>query len=144
MTICERVKRLGLPLGEYAVFGSGLLEVWGIRKASDLDIIVTPELYDRLKQQGWQEGVDTQQEVQFKCLQKEGADVTTVQDKPTHGDYLPDRVQLIKEAVIINGVPFVRVEEVIACKKAYNRPKDLADITAIEKYLEVHKGQDIY
>ena len=121
MTIFERVKKYNLPLGEYAVFGSSLLEVWGIRKANDLDIIVTPELFERLRQDNtWQDDSGDG----YALLTKGEADVTTVQDKPTHGDYLPDRIRLIKEAPIINGTPFVKIEEVIACKKAYNRPKD--------------------
>ena len=127
-------------MGEYAVFGSSLLDVWGIRKANDLDIIVTPELYNHLKEEGWEE----RQAHGFTMLVKDDADVSTVQDKPTDGDYCPDRLQLIKDAVIINGVPFVRAEEVLACKKAYNRSKDLEDIKAIEDYINDHEGQDVY
>ena len=74
----------------------------------------------------------------FEILKKGDADVTTVQDKPTDGSYCPDRVQLIKDAQIINGVPFVRIEEVIACKKDYDRPKDREDIKNLEEYLAKH------
>jgi hypothetical protein len=130
MDIFARVKKFNLPLGEYAVFGSALLEVWGLRNAADLDIIVTPKLYKRLKAEGWEE----KQANGFTILSKEDADVTTVQDKPTDGDYNPDRIQLIKEATIINGVPFVKIEEVIACKTAYNRFKDIEDIRLIKNY----------
>jgi len=35
--------------------------------------------------------------------------------------YCPDRLQLIKDAVIINGGPFVRIEEVLACKSFLQR-----------------------
>lgn len=118
-------------MGEYAVFGSALLDVWGIRHAADLDIIATPELYDRLKKEGWEE----KQANGFPMLVKNDANVTTTQDRPTDGSYCPNRLQLIKDASIIEGVTFVRVEEVIACKKAYNRPKDIADIAALEKYM---------
>src|SRR3989344_3939178 len=107
MDIFDRVKKFNLPMGEYAVFGSSLLDVWGIRKANDLDIIATPELYNHLKEEGWEE----QQAHGFKMLVKDDANVSTVQDKPTDGSYCPDRLQLIKDAVVINGVPFVRVEE---------------------------------
>lgn len=131
MDIFERVKKFNLPLGEYAVFGSALLDVWSLRKAKDLDIIVTPELFEKLKKEGWEK----RQGNGFPILSKDDADVTTVQDKPTDGGYCPDRLQLIKDAEIINGVPFVRIEEVIACKKDYNRPKDIEDINMIENYL---------
>jgi hypothetical protein len=140
MDIFERVRKFNFPVGQYAVFGSGLLDVWGIRKAVDLDIIVTPELYNRLKKDGWQE----KQAHGFTMLIKDDANVTTVQDKPTDGDYNPDRYKLIKDAVLIKGISFVRVEEVIACKRAYNRQKDQDDIAAIENYVNSRKGQNLY
>lgn len=140
MNIFDRVKKYNLPLGQYAVFGSSLLEIWGIRRAADLDIIAAPELYQELKKDGWAE----RQAHGFPMLVRDEANVTTVQDKPTDGDYCPDRLQLIKDAVIINGVPFVRVEEVLACKRSYNRPKDLKDIAALEQYLRQHEGEDVY
>src|SRR3989338_7035700 len=119
MDIFERVKKLNFPIGEYAVFGSSLLDVWGIRKSNDLDIIVTPELFEHLRQDDtWEDDSGDD----YELLTKGEADVTTVQEKPTHGTYSPDRIKLIKNAAIINGVPFVRIEEVIACKKDYNRP----------------------
>lgn len=116
------------------------MDVWGIRKVNDLDIIVTPELYNHLKGEGWEE----QQAHGFTMLVKDNANVSTVQDRPTDGSYCPDRLQLIKDAVVINGVPFVRVEEVLACKKDYGRPKDLEDIKASEKYINDHEGEDVY
>ncbi|MEK7498074.1 MAG: hypothetical protein AAB656_04100 [Patescibacteria group bacterium] len=131
MKIFERVKKFNLPKGKYAIFGSALLDVWGLRSASDLDIIVTPELFEQLKNKGWEE----KQGNGFIILTKEDANVTTVQNKPTDGNYNPDRLQLIREATVINGIPFVRVEEVIACKTAYNRPKDLRDIKLLKDYL---------
>lgn len=132
MDIFKRIAKFKLPVGHYAVFGSALLDAWGLRKAADLDIIVTPQLYQQLKVAGWEE----LQAHGFTILTKEDANVTTVQEKPTDGDYFPDRLQLIQEAVYINGFPFVRVEEVIACKTAYNRPKDIADIAMLEAYLK--------
>lgn len=123
--------KFNLADGEYAVFGSALLDLWGLRRASDLDIIVTLEYFEKLRASGWEE----HQGNGFLILRKGEADVTTVQDSPTDGDYYPDRIKLIKEATIINEVPFVKVEEVIACKKAYNRSKDLRDIKLLEDYI---------
>jgi hypothetical protein len=51
--IVSRVKELNLPLGEYCVFGSGVLEIYGIRKAKDVDLLVTENLYNKLKKEGW-------------------------------------------------------------------------------------------
>ncbi len=134
MSIFERAKNVGLPLGQYALFGSSLLEVWGIRHANDLDIIVSRELFEKLKQdKTWIDDSGPG----YELLVKGEANVCTSGQTPP-GNYNPDREQLVKEAVVINGVPFVRIEEVIACKKDYGRQKDLDDIAAIEKYLAGH------
>ncbi len=138
--IFERIEKYNLPKSHYAVFGSALLEVFGIRKAADLDIIVTPELYKKLKTDGW----DEIQANGFAMLRKGEADVTTLQDEPTDGKYCPDRMKLIKDAVIINGLPFVRIEEVIACKTDYDREKDRVDILSIHKYIEIQGSNNIY
>ncbi|MEK7581883.1 MAG: hypothetical protein AAB488_00950 [Patescibacteria group bacterium] len=140
MNIFERVKKFNLPLGKYAVFGSALLDVWGIRKAADLDIIALPGLYQKLKIEGWQE----KKANGFHMLIKDDANVTTVQEKPTDGNYFPDRTRLVKQAIVINDVPFVKIEEVIACKRNYNRQKDIEDIKNIEKYLGGHKKSEWY
>jgi hypothetical protein len=132
MEILERVRKFNLPKEQYAVFGSALLDVWGLRTANDLDIIVTPELYEKLKAEGWQEKSGNG----FSILSKDDANVTTVQDRATDGNYNPNRLQLIREAIDINGIPFVKVEEVIACKTAYNRPKDINDIKMLREYLK--------
>lgn len=129
--IFERIRKFNLPHGQYAVFGSALLDVWGLRKAADLDIIATPELYERLKVEGWEE----QQANGFTLLNKSDANITTVQTEPTDGEYNPDRMELIRDAVYIDGIPFVKVEEVIACKTDYNRLKDKEDIKLLEEYL---------
>ena len=139
MDIFERIRKFNLPQGQYALFGSALLDVWGIRRAQDLDIIVMPELYEKLKKDGWKE----KNAHGFIMLLKDDANVTTIQQRATDGDYCPDRIQLIKDAIFIKGIPFVRIEEVIACKKAYNRQKDLADIISIEGYVNVH-NKDLY
>lgn len=134
--IFARIQKFNLPDGEYAVFGSALMDVMGIRPAKDLDIIATPELYQQLKTAGWPE----HQANGFTILRRGEADVTTVQDRPTDGDYHPDRRKLIKNAVVIEGCPFVRIEEVVACKTAYNREKDRTDIAKIKEYLVAHPG----
>jgi hypothetical protein len=134
MNIFSRIKKFNLPIGQYAVFGSALMDVWGLRQAGDLDIIVTPGLFEKLRNEGWEE----KQGNGFTILTKEDANVTTAQDRPTDGDYNPNRLKLIKDAIFIEETPFVRVEEVIACKTAYNRPKDLEDIKMIREYLSKH------
>jgi len=46
---------------------------------------------------------------------------------------------LIDGAEIIDGLPFVKLERVLAWKKLNTREKDLKDIEVIEKFLRTHK-----
>ena len=52
MDIFKKLKELNFPLGEYVLVGSGPLAARGIRKASDLDIAVTDELWQELINSG--------------------------------------------------------------------------------------------
>ena len=42
---------------------------------------------------------------------------------------------LIDDAERIDGLPFARLEDVLAWKRAYARPKDLDHVRLIERYL---------
>src|SRR4051812_37240321 len=53
--ILEKVKDLDLPPGEYVMFGSCPLAAAGIRKAGDIDMLVSDKLLDHLRREGWQE-----------------------------------------------------------------------------------------
>jgi len=44
----EKLRKLNLPLGKYAIFGSGILAIKNIRETSDLDIIAKKDLFDQL------------------------------------------------------------------------------------------------
>jgi hypothetical protein len=52
----QRVKELGLPAREYALFGSAPICVRGLKDCShDIDIIVTEDIWnDYLKKEGWE------------------------------------------------------------------------------------------
>ena len=125
-----KVKTLGFTLGTYAVFGSGPLVVHQIREVSDIDIIVKPDVYQKLRQSSdWE-----------------------IKNWPSGGEYLsknifeiaagwhylsayqPDIDKLINEAELIQGIPFIRLEEVVKWKKAFGREKDFQDIKLIEEY----------
>jgi hypothetical protein len=44
----EKLKKLNLPFGQYAIFGSGILVAKDIRNASDVDIIAKQALFNKL------------------------------------------------------------------------------------------------
>ena len=47
--IVSAVKNLHLPTGKYCVVGGGALAARGLRIYNDVDLIVTPDLYQELK-----------------------------------------------------------------------------------------------
>jgi len=130
MNITERVKLLGLPLGQYVVVASGILEALGIRKASDADIAVLPELYAKLKATGeWDEFV----EYGKTFLQKEN---TTIIPSLEWDKFPITAEQAINSATIIDGVPFMNLDMLRQFKLALGREKDFADIKLIDQYSE--------
>lgn len=129
--IISEVKKLNLPQGKYAVVGSGAIAIKGIRPAHDIDLVVTHDIYDGFKSAGWEE-VRFPNTLRPWVLFKEVFDIST--SWSVEG-YQPDPAQLIQNAEIIEGVAFVRLEDLLKWKKACRRDKDLADIELIEAYL---------
>jgi hypothetical protein len=124
----DRLKDLDLPAGEYAVFGSGPLLARGIiEDAGDLDVLV--------KRRAWEQvgRVGTLVEIE------EGVVIASVDDGAltfgrswAYGDF--DIEELIDTAEIIDGLPFVLLEHVIAFKEAANRPKDRDHLALLAKW----------
>ncbi len=113
------LRSLDLPLGDYAIFGSGPLIVRAIIEATnDLDIITRGGTWRRVQELG---------------------NVTEFDDGSLRVDMFEDRLtfgnswkysafefnELIDTAEVIEGLPFVRLEHVVAYKRAAGRPKDL-------------------
>lgn len=129
--IIEEVKALNLPEGEYVVVGSGALSVRGIREHDDIDLQVSDELYEKLKADGWEEREKTEGhfhlykgnvEVARNFLHIEKCDL--------------DPRQVIDEADVIEGIPFMRLEHLVQLKKVMSREKDLKDIELIKNWKE--------
>jgi len=132
MDILKQALDLNLPLGKYAIFGSGPMAIRGIREPQDIDIIVTPSLYKELHHLGWrEEGSGRKKHLVNNSIE--------IFDSWDFDNYNPNLEQLIREAEIINGVPIVQLDEVIKWKKAFGGDKDLADIKLIQNYLQ-HKS----
>jgi len=127
MTIFEEVKKLNLPVDQYAVVGSGVMSAYGIRPHHDVDLIVTKNLFGVLKNNGWQ-GVPNRNSVLKKDNYEVDADYK-------YGEYQPNHEELIRNVDIIEGVPFISLSELIKFKKALGRDKDNKDIELIEQYL---------
>lgn len=134
--IFSELKKLDFPLGQYVVVG-GSMEAHGIRKAKDLDIVVTPMLYKYLYHEGWQQCTCE------RCLESSRLDLKkgNVEVLPNYmlGNYIGDTTKLIQNADMINGYPFVQLTELVKFKRELGRPKDMQDIKLIEGYLKRNK-----
>jgi hypothetical protein len=132
ISVFEKLKELNFPLGEYVVVG-GAMEAHGIRKAHDLDVLVTPNLYKKLLDLGYEQ-CQCEQCMQTSRLMLKKPDVEILPNF-MFGNYMGDTKSLIKGADIIQGYPFIKLREFIKFKKELGRPKDIEDIKLMKKYL---------
>lgn len=125
----EEVRKMNLPLGKYAILGSGPLAIREIRDTKDVDLIVTPDIYAYYKKQkGWK----------LRCLWgnfflRKGK----VELWKRIGFWKPivDIKAFIQRAELINGLPFVSMEDFISYKEKAFRAKDKIDLKLAKDYL---------
>lgn len=132
MNIIEETKRVGLPFGEYLVVGSGILGALGIREIKDVDLLVTPKVFDELLGRGWK---SEEIEIQGRMRQR----LVSGSAEAYKDFYLYDEAQdvykMIGEAEMIEGIPFMTLPQLLKMKQSLGRQKDLDDIKLINKYL---------
>ena len=124
------LRSLDLPIGDYAVFGSGPLIVRGIIQATnDLDVISRGDAWERALGLGELVSLPDGNRI-VSCF--DGA--VTVGRSWAYGDF--DIGELIDTAEVIDGIPFVRLEHVVRYKEIAGRRKDVAHLAL----LEAHQG----
>jgi hypothetical protein len=139
MNIFEEIEKLNLPRGQYIVVGSGIMVAKGIRETEDLDIVVTPELFEKCKAEGWEVRPWTKQGIPGKEWLKKGAvDIYVQLSRKTGGI---SAKKLLQNAEVINGVPFITLESLMDFKSEYGRPQDFKDIETIKNYLSAHASK---
>lgn len=127
------VKKLNLPIGQYAITGSGALGIRNLREIGDIDIVVTNELWNVLaakygikdetgvKKIVFPDGiVEALGECSF-YTEKKDRDAPTIADRIAHAE-------------MIEGLPFESLEHVLYYKRKMGREKDLCDVQLIEKW----------
>jgi len=122
-----KLRELDLPEGDYALFGSAPLVACGLlREVHDLDVVARGAAWDRARELG---AVRTAPQGDPVVWLEGGA-------LEIFGGWLGwDIDVLIDAAEIIDGLPFARLEDVLAFKRSYGRPKDIAHVRLIEDYL---------
>ena len=120
------VRGLSLSPGDFAIFGSGPLIVRGIIPlTNDLDIICRGEAWNQAKSIGVLSYIEAQ-DVTIASINDGRISFGTCWGI---GDF--DIDELIDSAEIIDGLPFVRLEHVVAYKLFANRDKDREHIAAL-------------
>ncbi len=120
----DRLRAMRLPPGTYAVFGSGPLAAHElINEIGDLDVIVSEATWNRVEHLGT---IVMHGDDQVADLGNE----LTFGRSWAYGDV--DIEALIEGAEIIDGLPFVQLDAVLAYKRIAGRPKDLRHIALME------------
>ncbi len=126
-----KIKELNLPKGEYLVSGSAILDVLAIRKANDIDLLVSPQLFQYLKDKcGWKENDSYKTTISHPEGKAEAKKIL---------DFMKEQYTLsdiVQSAFIYEDVPFINLKILLQAKKQLNRQKDQEDIKNIENYLK--------
>ena len=136
--LLQELKALNLPEDEFAVFGSGPMAIRGIRKAGDLDLIVTQKVWDDLVKQGYQVVRETWQitdaDGKVRDYPRELIQIGEIEIWRKWSFLADSAEELIRDAEIFGGIRFVKLDKVIRWKRNFNREKDKADITLVEDW----------
>lgn len=132
MSKIEKIKKLNFPLGQYVVVAGSILEVLGIRESNDIDIAVTPELHSELRKTGTWEEVIKYNKI---FLRREGIDIIPELNWEKYSTTVFDAIE---SATVIDGVPFINLDELVKFKMALGREKDFIDIDLIKKYKDIN------
>lgn len=117
--VFDLARSLELPAGDYAIFGSGPLIVREIiDAANDLDVLARGAAWERAQESGDLIYLPEHDVEVVSCFE----DMITIGTEWAIGDF--DINDLIDTAEIIDDLPFVRLEHVVAYKQIAARPKD--------------------
>lgn len=126
----EELRSLGLPDGEWAIFGSGPMAARNIKdNHHDLDIIARGEAWKRAAELG-----EVVQADMGDHVVRFFGDAIEIFDGWKPGEW--DKDELIDSAEMIAGFPWVRLDHVIEWKKRMGRVKDIKDLELIDAFLK--------
>ncbi|MEO7904800.1 MAG: hypothetical protein ABIR91_03345 [Candidatus Saccharimonadales bacterium] len=128
MSSIERVKQLRLPLDQLVVIGSGVLDALGLRTADDIDLVLSPSLFDELQQRDdWRREQKHDEPVLYRD------DVEAFLSWGSNG--VPNFQALYSDGLDVQGVRFANPTFVIDWKQQRGSDKDLHDIQLLQRYL---------
>ena len=136
INLYEEINKLNLPKDHFMIVGSGIMSLKGIRDSYDLDLVISEELFEQLKN-----GPDfelrpwTRTGIGREWLKNDIADLVV---DMRIGDEIYDLQRLKLEGEKIDDMWFLSLKQLIDFKRVYGRQKDFDDIELIERYLLNH------
>lgn len=125
------VKKEKIKRKDFAIFGSGLLAVLGLRDSRDIDVIVRPRIFKKLCKK-------------YKKDSKGRIRIGHIQITDNWKPWFRDVNILIDTAELIKGIRYVKLHYVIEWKEKFNRKKDRKDLALIKKHLEHNFLLDLF
>jgi hypothetical protein len=126
----KQLDKLNLPKDQYVIVGSGALGARKIRESHDLDVLVTEELWQKLRLKYELTKIKPVENIDIgdvqilgHCSVFRGSDIASVE-------------KIIETADVIFDHKFISVDLLRKFKQKEGREKDLNDIKLIDKYLQ--------
>ena len=127
----DELRAINLPSDQYAIVASGPLGIRGLRDMSDIDILVTDNLWAELKKK-YTEVFDHE-----ASKLRVSPNIEAFHDG-SFGESIPGSPTVreqIKGREYINGLPFQSIQTALYFKRLGAREKDIEDVKLIEGWL---------
>ena len=129
--LLQKLKDLGLPPDDYAIFGSGPMVAHGLKEFDhDIDVIARGPAWEKAMTLGTVIQAPMRDHVVRLFDNK-----IEIFDGWKPGEW--DKDELIDSAEIFDGIRYVQLEKCLEHKKRLLRNKDLKDIKLIEEHIDL-------
>lgn len=132
-SLLRTLDSLSLPdnKGSYAIFGSGPMAIRGLKEAHDLDVVISPIIWNSLIKKGHKTSIAPSGTQRILIVDSSGNELELMKEWSMG----VNAEEILKSSENIKGHWYGSLELLLKWKKNMNRPKDLEDIRTIEEYL---------
>jgi hypothetical protein len=127
--LLSKLEILNLPKDQFVIVSSGPMAAKNIREARDLDILVTDELWNHLKEKYPVKKVGVVNKVELEDIDIVGEGSVFRDDSVATMD------EIFKTAFEVDGIKFLDLNLLKKFKQKMGRDKDKVDVELINKYL---------
>lgn len=132
-SIKEAITALNISPDDYIVIGSGILDILGIRKTNDVDVVVSEPVFRAFrKQPDW---VYRSNELGESLV----SDVYEMWLSWGREDTKANLAELKRDEWVIDQIPFISLERLRTWKIKKNRHKDREDVRLIDRFLTTNQ-----